>query len=106
MAITAILGKAFQMVLMFLGTADMICQRQDLHNDLISVFPAGDKGFCFLEMLCGSAVQAGPVFLSDIDALLVETVRVDDLKQMCHEVGDRGEIFIKDDLYTFHVAVV
>ena len=106
MAVTAILRVSFQMMLVFLGTSDIVCQRQHFHYNFIPVGPPVNKDFCLFQMLFRSAVYAGSVLLAHINALFVQAIRVDDFKQMLHQIRDSGSLFIKNHLHAFCISII
>ena len=82
MTVAAVFRVPLQMVLMLLCTPDVIRQRQHFHNDFIPVLPAVNKGSCFFQMSGICAVKPRAILFSNINALFVQAVRVDDFKQM------------------------
>lgn len=85
----ALLHPAFPLYLgrrcCLLSAPDIICQRQHFQHDLVPVLPAVYKSSCFFQMSGICTIQSCPVLFSNVHALFVQAVGVDDLKQVCHQ---------------------
>ena len=106
MTVVAVFRVPLQMVLMLLCTPDVIRQRQHFHNDFIPVLPAVNKGSCFFQMSGICAVKPRAILFSNINALFVQAVRVDDFKQMLHKLCNTGTFLIKDHFNALCVSII
>lgn len=106
MTVAAVFRVPLQMVLMLLCTPDVIRQRQHFHNDFIPVLPAVNKGSCFFQMSGICAVKPRAILFSNINALFVQAVRVDDFKQMLHKLCNTGTFLIKDHFNALCVSII
>jgi hypothetical protein len=82
----AFLIRAFgQAVLVLLSASDIEKQRQNLHYDAVGILAGIDEVSGFSQVIWVLAVHARAVFQSDIGALSVQAVRINDFKKVAHQ---------------------
>ena len=64
------------------------------------------RGSCFFQMSGICAVKPRAILFSNINALFVQAVRVDDFKQMLHKLCNTGTFLIKDHFNALCVSII
>lgn len=104
--VAVIVRASREPVLMLVRAPDVVRERTHLDRDSVRVAATVDKRARGFQMARVCTIDAGPILFTDILALAIDAIRVDDFEQVVYQILHRDDARIERRFDAFGVTVI